>query len=177
MGSNILNKFTTHLKRALAAASEFAAQEHHKTVNPEHLLYGIALQRGSLASEILLKGGLDVERVKLLIREKAAISGEPLLPTAKPRLPRLSTLSKRSIEKAGVIASKYHHKYIGTEHLLSGLLDLDDETLKAILHGQSLNAQDLKQQLLMVLRSTSRFPDLTQIFDQGTEEGLGAKSK
>ncbi len=174
MNLDTLNKFTTHLKNALLKAADVALEWNHPTVNPEHLIFGLALQKGSLGSEILNKLGLKQELTKNIILEH----NQPVKTSHQSKItPAFSESTKDVLVKAGLTAQQYQHKYIGTEHLLHALVQLHHPAISRILSENKIKEQDLQQQLLMVLKSTSKFPDLTDIFDKQVEGGMATVDK
>ncbi len=177
MNNKILDKFSTHLKNALKKARELTASLGHTGVNPEHLIYGLMLQRGSIAAEILTKMGLNAERIRSLVIQK----NKTALPTAEPVKNNgavvLSEATKKVIEKSALLASRYSHKYVGTEHLLYALMEVNTPTMIELWENNRINLNKLKTHLDTVMRSTSRFPDLTQIFEQAKESEKEEKSK
>ncbi|MFH0853758.1 MAG: ATP-dependent Clp protease ATP-binding subunit [bacterium] len=160
---NILNKFTTHLKKTLEQASGLGFELRHAFVNPEHILYGLSESRGGIAAEILSKAGVDSEKLKTFIISR----NEPLTEDISfiPDQLKLSLPSKKALEKAGLVANEYAHKYVGTEHLLFGLLELNDPTLERYFSEQQIKVKEVRQHLIVVLKSTTKFPDLTGFFD------------
>jgi ATP-dependent Clp protease ATP-binding subunit ClpC len=176
MDNKILDKFSTHLKNALKKARELTASLGHTGVNPEHLTYGLMLQRGSIAAEILTKMGLNAERIRSLVIQK----NKAALPTADPAKNETAVLTeatKKVIEKAALLASRHAHKYVGTEHLLYALMEVNTSTMIELWENNRINLNKLKTHLDTVMRSTSRFPDLTQIFEQAKESEKEEKSK
>ncbi|MFA6588001.1 MAG: ATP-dependent Clp protease ATP-binding subunit [Patescibacteria group bacterium] len=168
----ILNKFTTHLKEVLNKATNFAAGNRAKAIGPEHLLYALGLQKGSIAYEILLKTGLKLDLIRQAIQLR---DGGMDNPTAASK-PTLSTESKTAIEKSAIIAAKFNHRYIGTEHLLYGLLKLESAFMARMWKEQSFNPEEILSQVTMVLRSTTKFPDITELFEEEkTEDETGEK--
>ncbi|MFH0951828.1 MAG: ATP-dependent Clp protease ATP-binding subunit [Patescibacteria group bacterium] len=165
MKSGILDKFTSHLKDALDRAGRFAIDLRSQSVNPEHMLYGLAESKGGIAYDVLNKAGVRPEMFRMAIRRRS----EHLTPTGNPtgdlKNIKFSDTAKRAIEKSVLIAHRHKHKYIGTEHLLEGLLTIADITLNKILEEHNISSEDVKKQIKIVLKSTSRFPDLTGFFD------------
>ncbi len=163
MQPDILNKFTSHLKHTLQQAASLALELGNRYIDPEHLLFGLAESKGGIAFEILSRSGFDVGRLKTSIRERNDIA------SAAPRLAvgdlRFSLPAKRALEKAVLIASQYEHKYVGTEHLLWGILEINDTTIEKVIQEHRLNPQETKQHLRLVLRSTSKFPDISGFFE------------
>lgn len=167
MDNKTIDKFTTHLKNSLKKATELTKSLGHQFVNPEHLAFGLMLQRGSIAAEILTKLGLNAERIRTLVIQK----NKAALPSANAKKANilLSEDTKKVIERAALMASRNSHKYIGTEHLLYSLMDISTPTMIELWENNRINLNKLKAQLDTVMRSTSRFPDLTQIFEQAKE--------
>ncbi|NUM25542.1 MAG: ATP-dependent Clp protease ATP-binding subunit [Candidatus Buchananbacteria bacterium] len=151
--SSIFEKFSTHSKNAIKQAFSFALAAGHKEITPQHLLYGLSLQKGSIASQILTKSKLDKtyikEQLTTLNQANKTITNIDLAPT-----------TKRILEKSFLLASLNRHKYIGTEHLLASLLDTNDPTITDFFKQQRINSDDIKQQIRVIFNSTSKFPDL-----------------
>lgn len=167
MNNDILQKFTTHLKNSLASSVNLAIELNRKMVSVDYLLYGLVSQRGSIAAEILLKSGLRPESLKKLIASHNPQKNIPknASPTSPDFvLPEFSDASRKIIEKSALIATKYQHQYIGTEHLLYSILQVDKEKLQNRLQKFEINLKFLEQQVAAVLKSTSKFPDLTEVF-------------
>ncbi|OGY84420.1 MAG: hypothetical protein A3F54_00585 [Candidatus Kerfeldbacteria bacterium RIFCSPHIGHO2_12_FULL_48_17] len=165
MQSDILQKFTTHLKNSLAYAVNTAIEYNMKTVTVDFLLLGLLHQRGSIGGEILLKAGLQPQQVKHDIDDKHAKSKTSKRGKNQELvLPEFSDLARKIIEKAALLAAKYQHQYIGTEHLLTSILETDKEKITNYLKKFSIVASDIEQQLQLVLKSASKFPDITANF-------------
>lgn len=161
----ILEKFTTHLRNSLQYAAELSVELKNRYINPEHLLFGLAETKGAVAYEILRKNGIKLDTLRDLI----SLRNEPVLrPGQSLRVEdlQLSLPAKRVLEKAVLTAANYKHKYVGTEHLLWGLLEIGDATLEQIMTENHLNMKEAKRQLLMLLKGNSRFPDIAGFFDQ-----------
>ncbi len=174
MDNTIINKFTTHLKKSLKRARELGETLGHDNVKPEHLVYGLILQKGSIAAEILIQMGLTAER----IRSQVVKSNNSMESDQKSKIETITDIdTKKVIEKAGLIAHKNNHKYIGTEHLLYSLIDIKTPAMVSLWENNRINLNKLKSQLETVMRSTSKFPDLTQIFEQSKESTKDTKNK
>ncbi len=169
MNIETLNKFTTHLKNTLLKAADLATDWKHQSINPEHLLYSLCLQKGCLASEILNKLGLKQELTKnIVLEQNQSVRAKDV----KQPVPNFSETTKDALIKAGLTAQQYQHKYIGTEHLLYALNELNNQVINRIFNHNRIKSSDLHQQLIMVLKSTSKFPDLTDMFDKPLETGI-----
>lgn len=153
----LLNKFSTNLNDAIKNAQELAIEFKHPEVKAEHMLYALLAQKGSLSSEILLNTKIEPQTLRDFIVEKNISAKD------KKNL-KLSENVKSAVVKATKTAYIYQHKYIGTEHLLLGLIETSDENLLNFLEKKSINIKKLKTQITSMLDNTSRFPDLGEIF-------------
>lgn len=160
----IYAKFTSHLKSSLNFAAELTLELKNKYVNPEHLLFGLAETKGGVAYEILRKSGLKLDALRDLI----SVRNEPVLRPGQTLTIadlQFSLPAKRALEKAVLCAANFQHKYVGTEHLFWGLIDINDPTLEQIMKDNQIDGKEAKQQLLKVLKNTSRFPDISGFFE------------
>ncbi len=162
---DIVDKFTSRLRHALHYAAELTLELKNRYVNPEHLLFGLAETKGGVAFEILRKSGVKLDALRDLI----SVRNEPVLKPGQTLVLddlKFSLPAKRALEKSVLVAANYGHKYVGTEHLFWGLLDIGDATLEQIMKENQINAKEAKRQLLVILKGTSRFPDISGFFDQ-----------
>lgn len=168
MDQNIIEKFTTHLKSVLVRAYTLAHELNQSHIAPDHLLWSLLTERGCLGAEILQKAHISHEHVRETIarrvQKETALTPRrvPVQDAADIPLPTLSEATRRAIEKAVLTASVYEHTFVGTEHLLSGMLQTDDECLFQLLHAESVDISALKEQVNILLKSTSAFPDLAE---------------
>lgn len=157
MESSIVHSFTTHLKQALAKAMHFASEFGHAAVTEEHLLYGLAAEKGSLSSELLTNLNFPVDLLKQdLIRKYHT----PFLLDSK--IPDLNDQVIKVLTKSVRMAQIHEHPYIGTEHVLLSLLSLADKHMKELFALWHISIPEVQKRLSVVLKSTSKFPDLTQ---------------
>ncbi|EKD76741.1 MAG: class III stress response-related ATPase, AAA+ superfamily, partial [uncultured bacterium] len=165
MALDILNKFTTNLKNTLVRAINLSIRLKHPKVLPLHLLISLSEQTGSVANEILEKNQLTTDLLQRWLERVQWPETQKLY-----TLPQLAPETIRILEHAAVVAFEHQHKYIGTEHLLLSLLELPDQLLEKIYQQQNLKLDALKKQTLTILKSTSRFPDLTALFREELTE-------
>ncbi|MCR4256760.1 MAG: ATP-dependent Clp protease ATP-binding subunit, partial [Candidatus Uhrbacteria bacterium] len=152
---DLLDRFTVHLKDALQNALAFAVGSGRDRVEPGDLIVGLASGRGSIASEVFLKANIREDDAKRRFRGTPA-PHDPGMPIA----PDLSPAVKRILEKAVLLAHVHEQKYVGTEHLLYAILESDVPDVHDFLAESGMHLAFGKEQLLGVLRSTSRFPEL-----------------
>ncbi|HAU66030.1 TPA: ATP-dependent Clp protease ATP-binding subunit ClpC [Candidatus Uhrbacteria bacterium] len=158
---DIVDKFSTHLKNVLTRALCLVVETNEKIIRPEHLLWALGTQKGCIGAEVLKKAGIKNNDFKKLVNVKSTVMSS--LETGNLNL-HLSENAKRIVEKAVLTANHYGHRYVGTEHLLSGIIQIEDEDkqIHAFFIQVKTNLKELTSQLSIVLKSTSKFPDFTR---------------
>jgi ATP-dependent Clp protease ATP-binding subunit ClpC len=168
------NKATFHFRNVIAQAFHHAALGGTKVVTPLHLLLALVAETGSIGEEIVRRAGVRPDMVLVVIALAEVI---PLNRSAI-----LSPSSKRAIEKAVMRAARDNHSYIGTEHLLFGLLEAALPEIEVVLNNPSVKIKELTQQLEIALKSAGKLPEmLFQIWGENqvkqTWKGAPDKSK
>lgn len=162
MEKPIQDKLTSRLKNVLSTASAISRELEHRNIGTEHILYGMMQESGSLSYSILKKFGLTPEFIR------TELEGMPKVGSWKEEL---SPSARQAFEKGARTAFQFHHRYIGTEHVLFGLLSLKDATAYKLLEKSPVDVKSLMHQVQIVLKSTSHFPDLST-FLGGSPVGL-----
>ncbi|MFA5029182.1 MAG: ATP-dependent Clp protease ATP-binding subunit [Patescibacteria group bacterium] len=155
-----LDKFSNNYKKSLKTAAELAQELAHFWIDPIHLLYGLILQRGSVGAELFNSLELKPAEVKNSIAQSHLSKNQAVTKV----LPQFSPDAKKIIQKSVQISYLNRHKYIGTEHLLTAILEVGDQEVKKIFNNFKLSENDLVQRAAAVLKSASKLPDLTEIF-------------
>ena len=114
----MFERFTERARKVIIFAREEAIRLGHSYVGPEHLLLGLIREGDGLAVAILKKMGLSMPLLKAEV-EKGLVAGSKEIPAGE--IP-FSTQGKRVLELAILEARSLGHNYIGTEHLLLGLI-------------------------------------------------------
>jgi len=152
MENPIQDKLTSRLKNVLSTAAKVSHELGHRRIGTEHILYGMMQENGSLACSILKKFGFTPEFIR---------TGLEQLEKSDHWKEELSPHARSVFEKAARTAFQYHHRYIGTEHVLYGIVSLKDSTAYKLLEKSPVDVKGLSQQVQIVLKSTSHFPDLS----------------
>ncbi|MBI4714216.1 ATP-dependent Clp protease ATP-binding subunit [Candidatus Uhrbacteria bacterium] len=158
MPFDIVDKFSTHLKNVLTRALCFAVEMNEKSIEPEHLLWALGTQKGSIGAELLKKSGIKQQELRSFVGATQKIKTKPKM--LGDSTLNLSNDAKRIVEKAVLTANIYGHRYVGTEHLLSGIIQAGGEIIDQFFQMQKTDIKTLKQQLSIVLKNTSKFPDI-----------------
>src|SRR3989339_344791 len=168
---DIFSKFTTHYQKTLSLARMSANNAGRKQLEPADVLLALASQRGSLSAEILDKHGLSPLQLHAKLNTQPAqatislLNDEPNEETLLDILSdELSLTVKKIVEKSVLIAWRLQHQYIGTEHLLYAIVTSEESEVKSLWLKLGTNLRSLKQSVNSILKSTSKFPDITEAF-------------
>ncbi len=140
------NKYTERAERAFRLAHEAAAELGHSHVGSEHILLGLLREGSGVAAKALSSASVSAEKVKEMIVESIGV-GTPGSITPQGLTPR----TKRIIGLATDEANRLGHNYIGTEHLLMGLLRESDCIACRILIASGIDLQKLYQMTVSML--------------------------
>ncbi len=161
MSHDIIEKFSSHLKNVLTRALCLVVEKNQGTVRPEHLLWALGTEKGAIGADLLQKLQVKSERLRILADRVPADRGASVVGS-----PLLSDSAKRAVEKAVFTANVYEHRYVGTEHLLSGLLQSMDPGIEAFFTAEHIDLDALREQLAVVLKSTSKFPEMAEMMTE-----------
>jgi ATP-dependent Clp protease ATP-binding subunit ClpC len=159
-----LERFTQRARRVLSLAHQEAERLHQKEIGTEHLLLGLIQEEGGVAGRVLRELGLEEERVKEMI--------ERILPPGRlfPERIQLSMGTEKVIQNAIEEARKLGHQYIGTEHLLLGLVRETEGTAADVLRRLGVSPEQVRRQTRRILQDNPLGNPL-----QGAPAGAPAK--
>lgn len=143
---NKMERFTQRARRVLSLAQEEAERLQHGQIGTEHLLLGLLREEGGVAGRVLRDLGLDPRRVEELVL-RLTDSGTR---TAGQTLD-LSPGTKKVLELAVDEARRMGHHYIGTEHLLLGLVRQQEGVAIDVLRRLGVSAEEVRRQTRRVL--------------------------
>ncbi|PIT86985.1 MAG: hypothetical protein COU33_00155, partial [Candidatus Magasanikbacteria bacterium CG10_big_fil_rev_8_21_14_0_10_43_6] len=165
MNSNtILDNLSSHLKSVIASAISLATSQQHTNVTPTHMLLALLKEKGAVGAEILQKVALSEESITQELNTfdlRKDTTTETHIRTAL--LPELDAPAKKVLEKAMILAYEHEHKYVGTEHLLHGLIVIQDIHISRILKKNHITKKLVKDHIEVVLHSTTKFPDIEDV--------------
>src|SRR5206468_919988 len=118
MSDEAMNNFTPRAQQVLALARKEADRFNHNFVGTEHLLLGLIKLGQGVAVNVLQKMGLDLETVRMEVEKQVGSGPETKIVGNIPYTPRV----KKVLALAGKEAKALNHSYVGTEHILLGLL-------------------------------------------------------
>jgi len=136
-----LERFTQRARRVLTLAQENAESMNHNYIGTEHLLLGLVLEESGVAGRVLRGMGLNPRRIQDLVERMAGTQGRRIRGSTE-----LTPRTKRIIELAVDEARRMGHHYIGTEHLLLGLIRQGESVALDILKQMNINPERLRQE-------------------------------
>ena len=145
-----MERFTQRARRVLSLAHQEAERARQSLIGTEHLLVGLIEEEGGVAGRVLREMGLDVERVREMVM-RLTVAGEGRF---VPDKIELSTETQQVLEDAIDEARRLGHHYIGTEHLLLGLVRADGTAVE-VLRRLGATPEDVRRQTRRMLQESS----------------------
>ena len=164
------DKFTERARRVLTLAQEEAQRFNHNYIGTEHLLLGLVREGDGVAAKVLANLGIELNKVRSAVEfiigrgERSTMSEIGLTPRAK-----------KVIELAVDEARRLNHHYIGTEHLLLGLVREGEGIAAGVLESLGVNLESVRAETTRILsqsmpqgaqpagRATTRTPTVDQL--------------
>ncbi|MFC1961015.1 ATP-dependent Clp protease ATP-binding subunit [Chloroflexota bacterium] len=177
MSKNSMERFTQRARRVLSLAQDEAERMQHSYIGTEHLLLGLIREEGGVAGRVLRDLGLEPRRVEDLVERMTRASKR--VPGNDERLD-LSPGTKKVLELAVDEARRLEHHYIGTEHLLLGLVRQPEGVAIDVLKRLGVSPEEVKRHTRRVLQdSPSKTSSLSSSQRSGpeSERGSGESSR
>src|ERR1043165_4013163 len=143
----MMNNFTPRAQQVLALARKEADRFNHNYVGTEHLLLGLIKLGQGVAVNVLQKMGLDLETVRMEVEKQVGSGPEPKMVGNVPSTPRV----KKVLALAGKEAKALNHSYVGTEHILLGLLREGEGVAARVLKSLELDIERTRNEILKEL--------------------------
>ncbi len=143
----MFERFTDRARKVMALANQEAQRFNHEYIGTEHILLGLVKEGSGVGANVLKNLDVDLRKVRLEV-EKLVKSGPETVTMGKlPQTPR----AKKVIEYAIEEARNLNHNYVGTEHLLLGLLREQDGVAAQVLMNLNLRLEDVREEVLNLL--------------------------
>jgi len=142
-----MNNFTPRAQQVLALARKEADRFNHNYVGTEHLLLGLIKLGQGVAVNVLQKMGLDLETVRMEVEKQVGSGPETKIVGNVPYTPRV----KKVLALAGKEAKALNHSYVGTEHILLGLLREGEGVAARVLKSLELDIERTRNEILKEL--------------------------
>lgn len=143
----MFDKFTERAKKVINLAREEAGRLGHDYIGTEHILLGLIREGGGVAAAVLENLGLDLERIKLEVEKSITMGGGTLTLGEVPFTPRAKRVLELAVEEAQTLG----HNYIGTEHLLLGLIREGEGVASKVLEQFNLRIDKAREMTIYLL--------------------------
>jgi ATP-dependent Clp protease ATP-binding subunit ClpC len=140
-------RFTDRARKVMQLANQEAQRLNHEYIGTEHVLLGLVKEGSGVAANVLKNLDIDLRKIRLEI-EKLVQSGPDMVTMGKlPQTPRAKKVLEYSMEEA----RNLNHNYVGTEHLLLGLLREQEGVAAQVLMNLGLKLEDVREEVLNLL--------------------------
>ncbi|MFN0150745.1 MAG: ATP-dependent Clp protease ATP-binding subunit [bacterium] len=141
------DRFTERVRKVMYLAREEAGRLHHDYIGTEHLLLGIVREGEGIAATVLANLGFDLDVIRQAVENMVSGSGGTLTIGEIPFTPRAKRVLELSVEEARLLG----HNYVGTEHLLLGLIREGEGVAARVLMELGADKKKVKEETLKLL--------------------------
>ena len=166
-----MSNFTPRAQQVLALARKEADRFNHNFVGTEHLLLGLIKLGQGVAVNVLQKMGLDLETVRLEVEKQVGTGPDQKQVGNIPYTPRV----KKVLNLASKEAKQLQHTYVGTEHILLGLLREGDGVAARVLKNLDIDIEQTRQEILKELDPNFAMSDEEMDEDEEGEDTAPTK--
>src|ERR1700691_524388 len=144
---DMFERFTDRARKVMALANQEAQRFNHEYIGTEHILLGLVKEGSGVGANVLKNLDVDLRKVRLEV-EKLVKSGPDMVTMGKlPQTPRAKKVIEYAIEEARTLS----HNYVGTEHLLLGLIREHDGVAAQVLRNLGLKLEEVREEVLNIL--------------------------
>jgi ATP-dependent Clp protease ATP-binding subunit ClpC len=173
MSEEAMNNFTPRAQQVLALARKEADRFNHNFVGTEHLLLGLIKLGQGVAVNVLQKIGLDLETVRMEVEKLVGTGPDQKMIGNIPYTPRV----KKVLSLAAKEAKALNHTYVGTEHILLGLLREGDGVAARVLKNMDVDIEQTRQEILKELDPNFNSGEEAPTGEGGGQEKAPASEK
>jgi len=168
-------RFTDRARKVMQLANQEAQRFNHEYIGTEHILLGLIKEGSGVAANVLKNLDVDLRKIRLEV-EKLVQSGPDMVTMGKlPQTPRAKKVIEYSMEEA----RNLNHNYVGTEHILLGLLREQEGVAAQVLMNLGLKLEEVREEVLNLLGHGMEAGEGGERTPAGasSETAKGAKSK
>ncbi len=163
----MFERLTDRARKVMALANQEAQRFNHEYIGTEHILLGLVKEGSGVGANVLKNLDIDLRKVRLEV-EKLVKSGPDMVTMGKlPQTPR----AKKVIEYAIEEARNLNHNYVGTEHLLLGLLREHDGVAAQVLMNLGLKLEEVREEVLNLLGAGVESDEAAESLEPTAEPG------
>lgn len=162
-----MNNFTPRAQQVLALARKEADRFNHNYVGTEHILLGLIKLGQGVAVSVLQNMGLDLETVRIEVEKQVGSGPENTISGNIPYTPRV----KKVLSLSNKEAEQLDHSYVGTEHILLGLLREGEGVAARVLTSLNVDINQTRQEILAEIDPNFNPDELGDEFEDFEDEG------
>src|SRR5829696_2056623 len=174
--TSMYERFTDRARKVMQLANQEAQRFNHEYIGTEHILLGLVKEGSGVAANVLKNLDVDLRKIRLEV-EKLVQSGPEMVTMGKlPQTPRAKKVIEYSMEEA----RNLNHNYVGTEHILLGLLREQEGVAAQVLMNLGLKLEEVREEVLNLLGHGIEGAEGTERGGRGgvgEEGGEGRKSR
>ena len=142
-------RFTDRARKVMQLANQEAQRFNHEYIGTEHILLGLVKEGSGVAANVLKNLDVDLRKIRLEVERivQPGAGGDQVVMGRLPHTPRAKKVIEYSIEEA----RNLNHNYVGTEHLLLGLLREQEGVAAQVLMNLGLKLEDVREEVLNLL--------------------------
>lgn len=169
----MFERFTDRARKVMQLANQEAQRFNHEYIGTEHILLGLVKEGSGVAANVLKNLDIDLKKVRVEV-EKFVQTGPDMVTIGRlPQTPRAKKVIDYSIEEA----RNLNHNYVGTEHLLLGLLREQEGVAAQVLMSLGLKLEDVREEVLNLLGHNTMAAEETGGGGASSSERPASKSK
>ena len=159
-------RVTDRARKVMQLANQEAQRFNHEYIGTEHILLGLVKEGSGVAANVLKNLDVDLRKIRLEV-EKLVQSGPEMVTIGKlPQTPRAKKVIEYSMEEA----RNLNHNYVGTEHILLGLLREQEGVAAQVLMNLGMKLEDVREEVLNLL---GHGMESAEVGERGGREGTG----
>jgi hypothetical protein len=152
--SRLEGRFTARARKIIQLADQEAHRWNHEYIGTEHVLLGLIREDSGVAANVLKNLDVDLQKVRIETEKLIQSGPEKVHLGNLPRTPRVKQVLRYAIEEA----AELKHDYVGTEHILLGLLREEEGVAAHVLMNLGLKLADVRAEVLNILGRSSPGP-------------------
>src|SRR6185436_11245278 len=169
----MFERFTDRARKVMVLANQEAQRLNHEYIGTEHILLGLIKEDSGVAAQVLKLFNLDLEKIRIEVEKVVKGGPETVTMGRLPQTPR----AKRVIEYATEEARNLNHNYVGTEHLLLGLMREQDGVAAQVLMNLDLRIENVREEVLNLLGASDESEEAASGSAAAGGEAKKGKSK
>jgi ATP-dependent Clp protease ATP-binding subunit ClpA len=140
-------RYTDRARKVMMLANQEAQRLNHPYIGTEHILLGLVKEGSGVAANVLQNVGSDLRKIRLEVERLIPMGRDTVTMGKLPQTPP----TKKAVDYATEEARNFNHKYVGTEHLLLGLLREREGIAAQVLTNLGLKLEELRHEVLNLL--------------------------